>query len=255
MKPKSDDIKIVKKRIAAIRAAYAAGEPVTRADRRLAGLPVGGEPGDEAVVGGTSTVAEMEEDKCDTLASIQRKLDLYYRDDRRVRIIISKQLVSDWQKGNRLPEGVPPPPGRIANSRFWSISQWIEWFDKYMFPHLRVGGDGAAATSHDLLARAAQAEAQKKIRDDQRSEFEFDLLRGKYIERAVAKRTVLGALQKMRGMVKLAMERNNTASRRNYLRDLGVAEELLARFVEFDDALAKRIVDDIEQQCEEAGRA
>ena len=185
----------------------------------------------------------------DTLTELSKKLDLHYRG--RVRVLISKQLLNNWRKGQIPVKGAPLPPGKIGDSSRFSVGEWVVWFDEWLLPFYGVGSKTDLDQDYLKLEREEKANALERIEHER---FERAVKRGKWIEREVAKRTLLGALKQFHTMVKSADERAAPIERLNKLKELGVTPEQAAAFHEFDLNLAREITDEREQQCAALGR-
>lgn len=180
----------------------------------------------------------------DTLTALAEVMDAHYRG--RIRILITKGMVNHWRGGRSLPKGAPLPPGKIGNSSRYDVGEWVAWFDKWQLDRYKIG------TNSELDGQAANLEAQQRQNELERIEherFERSVERGKWVEREVAKRTIIGALKTFHNTVKAADERNAPLARKAKLAELGVAAEVIAAFHDFDLRLAKDITDEREHQC------
>jgi len=152
----------------------------------------------------------------DTLTELAKKLDMHYRG--RVRVLISKQLLNNWRKGQIPVKGAPLPPGKIGDSSRFSVGEWVEWFDEWLLPFYGVGSKTDLDQDYLRLEREEKANALERIEHER---FERARDRGKYVEREVAKRTMLGALKTFHGLVKASDERNAPNERMAKLKELG----------------------------------
>jgi hypothetical protein len=157
------------------------------------------------------------------------------------KISCSKQSLQNWQKWD------PPFPRPDAGGRY-DKQECFDWIEKVYLPK---GARGAQQT--DLFIQEREAQARTKIRADEQSAYEFDVLKGKYIDRTKAKLTTIGCLKKYHGFVRTELERKSTDARREKLKELGMDPELITKFGDFDLELAKAMIDRIEVECEKAG--
>ena len=185
----------------------------------------------------------------DTLTELSKKLDIHYRG--RVRVLISKQLLNNWRKGQIPVKGAPLPPGKIGDSSRFSVGEWVAWFDEWLLPFYGVGSKTDLDQDYLKLEREEKANALERIEHER---FERAVERGKWIERESAKRTLLGALKQFHRIVKDADERGSPIARLNKLKELGATPEMASAFHEFDLTLAREITDDRERQCVALGR-
>lgn len=86
-----------------------------------------------------------------------------------------KMDIHDWLHGERLPEGAPRfPPPDYGSNRWPNPDAAFAWYDKWIYQPM-VAGNGQGTLS--LGPQAREAENRKKIRDDERSAWEFEQLK------------------------------------------------------------------------------
>lgn len=156
------------------------------------------------------------------------------------KIPCSKQNIKHWQKKN------PPFPAPTQANRY-DRAACFEWVTTY------IVSEADATTQGDLFRREREAEAHLKIRKDKDAAFDFEVKRGKYIERAIANQSVIGALKSYHGFVRNELELNATATRRDKLTALGASQEIVTLFHEWDLLQMRAVIDRIEAQIEVAG--
>jgi len=128
--------------------------------------------------------------------------------------------------------------------------EWVGWFDEWLLPFYGVGSKTDLDQDYLRLEREEKANALERIEHER---FERARDRGKYVEREVAKRTMLGALKTFHGIVKAADERNAPNERLAKLKELGVSQEIVMAFHEFDLNLGREITDERERKCAALG--
>jgi hypothetical protein len=156
------------------------------------------------------------------------------------KISCTKHLIKYWQKKE------PPFPTATANNRF-NIAQVEEWVEKHYLPNQNKLEEG-------MLAREQTAISTRKILAAENEQFDLDLRRGKYIDRDLARRTIVGALKRYHGIVRAELERNLTELRRAKLAELETSPAIMAIFLHFDLELARQTVEKIELECEKLGK-
>lgn len=93
------------------------------------------------------------------------------------------------------------------------------------------------------------AKSEQIIRENKQHDFEFEVEKGKYIERSAAVQTVIAALRKYLNFVESELEKNAPAERLEKLTALGCSKEIIAAFREFDVAQSAALIDRIREQC------
>jgi hypothetical protein len=152
----------------------------------------------------------------------------------------SKQDINFW-KGE-----VPPFPSPRDNGEY-NQADCFAYFETHVLPKRALPGDGEGRG--DIFMRAARAGAEETIRNNETSRFNFDKLQGKYIERSMSERTIVGALKKLDGFYRAGIERFGPAGRKQKLELLGVPAETVREFAEWDLAQAKALVDEARGEC------
>lgn len=104
-------------------------------------------------------------------------------------------------------------------------------------------------TELKLIDKAFIAKQQREIDRQERERFELDKERGMFIPMDEADRDLSGALILYHSTVKKEISKNETETRREKLKLLGVSPEQVAAFYEFDLALASHTIKRIEDEC------
>lgn len=97
-----------------------------------------------------------------------------------ISIELSRQMLSHWRKGKKLPTGAPPPPGADPNGTY-AVRKWAEWIAKYILPTHSVDPEKPVeAGKKSLFERAAEAEAKQKLVDLQMAELDKSVAFGDF---------------------------------------------------------------------------
>jgi hypothetical protein len=161
------------------------------------------------------------------------------------KISCQKQHIKNWQKWS------PPfPPPAISGSNRYDRAECFDWIERNYLPK---GNQGQEQT--DLFIRSARAEAQSRIRKDEREAFEFDVQKEKYIPRPKADRTIKSVIIQYHGIVRAEVERISPIARKNKLQELGATPEIINAFHAFDLMQAQSVIDRISDKCNEQVKA
>lgn len=155
---------------------------------------------------------------------------------------VSKQSLQNWKRD------VPPLPIPTADGRY----NWEEcraWFEANKQPKPRTQDE------LDLFQKSVNAKYEQEITKAATLKREEDEALGRLIDKDAARRAVIGVAKRYHNIVRMSLEQHQTASRRDKLNALGVSQEIVALFHEHDLKLAQTLVDMIERECEEQGKA
>lgn len=154
------------------------------------------------------------------------------------KIICTKSTLHHWK--SRVPP-FPAPNGKNQYNR----QQCYEWIETYIIPNRKKDGD-----DENLQAKAFEAKQKSHILNLEQELFEFEVLKGKYVERSEANRSVAGCARLYHGFVRAEIEQRATETRRAKLIALGVGPEVVAAFLEFDLKEQQGMIERIEARCE-----
>lgn len=154
----------------------------------------------------------------------------------------SKQDINHWFGHN------PPFPSPRVNGQY-NQSECFAWFEKYIMPK-RKSGDGGM----DLFSQATTAKAEKEITRAAREKMELDAEFGKLIERDDARQKASAALLQYHGFVVKEIESRGPIDRREKLSQMGLTQEQVSAFFEFDSAQEAARVDRIIAHCQFAAK-
>lgn len=154
----------------------------------------------------------------------------------------SAQLIQDWQR--RWTPPFPRPRGN-HNRYYWvDCEKWVR--EEYLPKHTANGADQTS-----LIVRAEKAKQELMIHKAAREKHELEVQQGKYIERAIAERTIVSVLRNYHALVRRTLEVNLPHRRKEKLSELGVNAETLASFHQYDLRSSQAIIDQVETAWEE----
>ncbi len=179
-----------------------------------------------------------------TQAALARMLANHYAG--KLAIEITPQIIHEWKTGNQLPDGCPPPPGKV-NGREWSGPAWVEWFDAWLLPH--HGIQRAAQGELLPLAKLTQMRHADEIAELEHRQRQREIELGEYIKRDVAARTANHVIRKLLEFFKQTDERRTVKAADERLAELGASAEVRAGFKNWLLAWQQRITDEREAQC------
>lgn len=151
--------------------------------------------------------------------------------------IITKQLVHSWKAWN------PPFPAPHQNNQY-DQEECFEWYRT----HPKTQGQTQSELS--LVDQAYQAKQELTIRENEREQFEFDVLKKKYIDRGHAERQIVGFAKRYHSWVRREVENYTITHRIEHLKSLKLTPEQLASFQIFDTTESERLINQIEDRCE-----
>ena len=209
----------------------------------------------------------IENDICYSQESLAVRMKKHYTDtggNYRLKIDITKKIVSAWVRGER-DQHVEPNPGPIKGTKFrYSFSAWVRWFDKNLLAEkLKVAAPLAGTPATPAASNPPPDEEEDFTVMEQRDKrdaikhrrWERDKERGEYVHRSIALATGIAAVKKLHLMVKVEDERSHTKLRREKLLELGAAADLVEKFCEWDKDQMRQATDRREVAMEEAGMA
>jgi hypothetical protein len=186
-------------------------------------------------------------DHCDTYREIAARMTLHYRTPNGSSTLkwdISPRVVSDWKLNKRLPINVPVPPGRVANSRFFSLREWIAWFDRYLWPEWKLD---SAQSSPDRVSMHELEEREKREKIEF-SQWERQRELGRYIEVTTAGRMAGGEMRQLGEYWRQRNEGELVEASRKKLVELGVTPEVVTIHTDWLRGEHQKITDGIEEK-------
>lgn len=143
-------------------------------------------------------------EKVTTQKAILPELQRHYRG--RLVNEIRPQNISDWKRGQKLPDPNAPCAPQMEGNYFY-IAQWIAWFDRWILPYWQIQPEDT--NGNGALFSPAQMERMR--RDDEReallhNQFVRDRDRGRWIPVADAQNQRRGQLKVWLGFMQRKLE-------------------------------------------------
>ena len=203
--------------------------------------------------------AATENDTCYTQESLAAKMCRHYQNpdgSNRLKITITKKVVSNWCAGHAIGRNQVPAPGPIKGTKTrYSFNAWVDWFDKNLLAEklivapASVAVVGPPADEDEDFTVMEQREKRDAIKHRR---WERDKERGEYVHRSIAVATGIAAVKRLHVMVKQEDERNHPKLRREKLLELGVAGEVVEKFAAWDKEQMREATDRREAAMEAA---
>jgi len=202
---------------------------------------------------------EHDTDICYTQEALAARMARHYQNPEggnRLKIAITKKVVSDWNKGHALGKNQVPPPGPIKGTKQrFSFSAWTAWFDKNLLADKLLAAPATVPLTEpvDGMEEDFTVMEQREKRDAiKHRRWERDKERGEYVHRSIAVATGIAAVKRLHVMVKQEDERNHPKLRREKLLELGVAGEIVEKFAAWDKEQMREATDRREAAMEAA---
>ena len=171
----------------------------------------------------------------------------------RLMIDLSEQMISNWKRGENLPDGAPLPPPKIGNRI--DAQAWAEWIERHVVPRHGVQVSAQGVLIKDIFARGQEAEAQRKIWEEQIKHAEFKAVSDKYIEVARAESAGAAWARQYHDYWKRRNESIDPAALEQRALDLGVPAATAVALKMFLVEQCQKFLDDVERKCMEACQA
>lgn len=191
-------------------------------------------------------------DNIRTQREMGARLDLHYRGANgapTTKWNITPQAVSNWTKNKGLPEGVPVPPGLVPGTTYFSLREWIAWFDRFLWPDWKL--DSASASPDRVpLHELEECEKREKIEFAQWGR-QREL--GRYIDVTTAGRMAGGEMRQLGEFWRQRNEVEIIEASLKRLLALGVSPEVAGLHTDWLRAEHQKMTDGIEDKV--AGQA
>ena len=203
-------------------------------------------------------------DTCYTQESLAARLTRHYQHPdgtSRLKIGITKRVVSEWCKGHGLGKNQVEAPGPIAGTKArYSFSAWTTWFDQNLLaeklkpaaPPATAPATAAVSETDDDDEDFTVMEQREKRDAIKHRRWEREKERGEWIHWSVAKATGIAAIKRLHLLLKQEDERGQPKLRREKLLALGVAPELVELFSTWDQEQTRQATDRREVAMQEA---
>jgi hypothetical protein len=158
-----------------------------------------------------------------------------------------KMKIKNWQT-----RVAPPFPYARVNNEF-DVQECFEWVKRFKARKGETSQTDLNLESLDI--RADEARSRKHIIEAEDKQFDFDLKKGKYIDRDKAYQNYVAGLQKLFLFFRLEAEKRYVESRREKLREIGVDENKLSEFFVWDKQKQIELIDAVAQRCDEEAKS
>lgn len=219
--------KLIAERIAVIEKRFALGEPLSRADKKLANLPV---ENTEGTVNGYGGV----------IGHIFKHHG----------VTLLKTSLSAWTRGNSLPVGCHEPFPACEPPNRYRIETFMAWVVKHIPKPSETAKNGKA--NGEITDYVGERHRIAMLREKKQllwAEQENDV---KYVLRSDSESALDTVVQKLRSFIRNAWRRQLNADTQTELRKRGFTDAQLATVAEVYAEVGKTIIRNIEDQCEKA---
>lgn len=155
------------------------------------------------------------------------------------KILCTKQLIQSWRKHN------PPFPSPHAS---------MGYDRELCFQWVRDNKGSIAGTSEADLAKLLTAKQRIENARANREEWKFKQEQGLYLERMIANRTIAALVKEFHSFTQKEIEKYGPDTRRDKLKIMGVSEEIVALFFEWDIIESRSTLDRIEDKAEKLAK-
>ncbi len=193
-------------------------------------------------------------DNIETQREMAARLDLHYRGGpngaKTLKWDISPQAITNWKNNRGLPSNAPVPPGLVPGTRYFSLREWIVWFDKYLWPTWKL--DSAPISAGDMMPLHALEEREKREKIEF-AQWERQRELGRYIDVTTAGRMAGGEMRQLGEFWRQRNEVEIIEASRKRLIELGVSPEVVGLHTDWLRAEHQKLTDGIEDKV--AGQA